>query len=145
MRAVTFQSMLRTSSPAWYSRTSANSIPCPLKTERYSPVKSELTRPRVLSSMSFTCRRISGGTPRVGGAESGRCAASLMFRVACALGVERGFTLESALSRRQNRSEGLISHVVRRSTPDSERSTLWALDLREHSRHDVVARHLFRL
>src|SRR5580765_8323536 len=63
MRAVTFQSMLRTSSPAWYSRTSANSMPCPLNTERYSPVKSEFTRPRVRSSRSLTCRRISGGTP----------------------------------------------------------------------------------
>jgi hypothetical protein len=63
MRAVTFQSIDRTSSPGWYSRTSENSIPCPLNTERYSPVKTEFTRPRVRSSMSFTCRRISGGTP----------------------------------------------------------------------------------
>src|SRR3954471_12464251 len=63
MRAVTFQSMLRTSSPGWYSRTSENSMPCPLNTERYSPVKSEFTSPRVRSSSSFTCRRISGGTP----------------------------------------------------------------------------------
>src|SRR4051812_19931891 len=63
MRAVTFQSMDRTSSPGWYSRTSENSMPCPLNTERYSPVKSEFTSPRVRSSSSFTCRRISGGTP----------------------------------------------------------------------------------
>jgi hypothetical protein len=33
MREVTFQSMVRTSSPIWYSRTSENSIPRPLKTE----------------------------------------------------------------------------------------------------------------
>ena len=32
MRAVTFQSIVRTSSPGAYSRTSANSIPRPLKT-----------------------------------------------------------------------------------------------------------------
>ena len=38
-------------------------MPCPLKTERYSPVKTELTSPRVRSSISFTWRRISGGTP----------------------------------------------------------------------------------
>src|SRR5215212_7160059 len=62
MRAVTVQSIVRTSSPTWYSRTSANSMPCPLNTERYSPVKSELTRPRVRSSSSLTCRRTSGGT-----------------------------------------------------------------------------------
>ena len=55
MRAVTFQSMERTSSPGWYSRTSANSMPCPLNTERYSPVNSEFTRPRVRSSSSLTC------------------------------------------------------------------------------------------
>ena len=30
-RAETFQSMARMSSPTWYSRTSANSIPRPLK------------------------------------------------------------------------------------------------------------------
>jgi hypothetical protein len=62
MRAVTFQSMARTSSPGWYSRTSANSIPCPLNTERYSPAKAELTRPRVRSSMSRTWRSTSAGT-----------------------------------------------------------------------------------
>ncbi len=33
-RAVTFQSMKRTSSPGMYSRTSANSIPVPRNTER---------------------------------------------------------------------------------------------------------------
>ena len=36
-RAVTFQSMLRTSSPHWYSRTSLNAIPRPLNAEWYSP------------------------------------------------------------------------------------------------------------
>src|SRR5450830_1307375 len=63
IRAVTFQSIERTSSPCKYSRTSENSIPWPLNTDRYSPVKTELTSPRVRSSISFTCRRISGGTP----------------------------------------------------------------------------------
>src|SRR5688572_6969039 len=66
MRAVTFQSMLRTSSPIWYSRTSENSIPCPLKTERYSPEKREFTSPRVWSSRSLTWRRMSDGTPALG-------------------------------------------------------------------------------
>ncbi len=32
MRAVTFQSIVRTSSPGAYSRTSANSMPRPLNT-----------------------------------------------------------------------------------------------------------------
>src|SRR5262249_34398964 len=45
-----------------YSRTSENSIPCPLNTDRYSPVNKEFTRPRVRSSSSLTCRSTSGGT-----------------------------------------------------------------------------------
>ena len=32
MRAVTFQSMVRMSSPGWYSRTSSKAMPVPLKT-----------------------------------------------------------------------------------------------------------------
>ena len=43
MRAVTFQSMLRISSPGAYSRTSSNSIPLPLKTLLYSPASTEST------------------------------------------------------------------------------------------------------
>src|SRR5262249_43707753 len=37
-------------------------MPCPLNTDRYSPVNKEFTRPRVRSSSSFTCRSTSGGT-----------------------------------------------------------------------------------
>ena len=37
MRAVTFQSMMRISSPGWYCRTSENAMPRPLKTEWYWP------------------------------------------------------------------------------------------------------------
>src|SRR2546421_7430417 len=37
MRALTFQSMYRTSSPGSYSRMSARSMPCPRKSVRYSP------------------------------------------------------------------------------------------------------------
>ncbi len=48
MRAVTFQSMVRTSSPGRYSRTSLNSMPLPLKTQWYSPKKSILTSRRAL-------------------------------------------------------------------------------------------------
>jgi hypothetical protein len=33
VRAVTFQSMKRTSSPGWYIRTSSNARPRPLKTD----------------------------------------------------------------------------------------------------------------
>ena len=50
-RAVTFQSIARTSSPGWYSRTSENSIPRPLKTDRYSPLNSDSTSPRVRNSI----------------------------------------------------------------------------------------------
>src|SRR6185437_7121573 len=52
--------MVRTSSPGMYSRTSENSMPCPLNTERYSPENNASTSPRVLSSTRFTCLRISG-------------------------------------------------------------------------------------
>ena len=44
VRAVTFQSIVRTSSPGRYSRTSANSMPRPLKTLWYWPANRSLTR-----------------------------------------------------------------------------------------------------
>src|SRR5207237_1318207 len=52
------------SSPCWYSRTSANSMPWPRKTERYSPVNSVLTRFLVRSSIPLTCRSTSVVTAR---------------------------------------------------------------------------------
>src|SRR2546430_12843341 len=64
IRADTFQSMARKSSPCWYSRTSANSMPWPRKTERYSPVNSVLTRVLVRSSIPLTCRSTSAVTAR---------------------------------------------------------------------------------
>ena len=51
MRAVTFQSIRRTSSPSTYSRASANSMPAPRKTERYSPPSNEAVRRRVRISI----------------------------------------------------------------------------------------------
>jgi hypothetical protein len=51
MRAVTFQSIERTSSPGRYSRTSMNSMPCPLNVDLYSPTNVELMIFRVRSSM----------------------------------------------------------------------------------------------
>ena len=42
-RAVTFQSMLRISSPGTYSRTASNSMPRPLNALRYSPANKSLT------------------------------------------------------------------------------------------------------
>ncbi len=53
--AVTFQSIFRISSPNWYSRTSENSIPLPLKTEWYSPENTWFTSPFVLISICLTC------------------------------------------------------------------------------------------
>lgn len=52
-RAVTFQSMVRTSSPGLYSRTSSKSMPRPLNTEWYSPARLSLTMRRVRIS---SCR-----------------------------------------------------------------------------------------
>ena len=47
VRAVTFQSIARMSSPGTYGRTSSNSMPRPLNTERYAPaITSDTCRPR---------------------------------------------------------------------------------------------------
>src|SRR5438094_10347602 len=67
MRAVTFQSMLRISSPGSYSRTSSKSSPEPRKTLRYVPMSASSARIRALISTCLTSRRTSGGTcPRCG-------------------------------------------------------------------------------
>src|SRR5262245_44487355 len=47
MRAVTFQSIVRTSSPGVYSRTAANSIPRPLNTAWYEPTMPDSSTLRV--------------------------------------------------------------------------------------------------
>ena len=59
VRAVTFQSISRTSSPGEYSRTSSKSMPRPLKTEWYSPASASVTSRRVRSSIWRTFFRIS--------------------------------------------------------------------------------------
>jgi hypothetical protein len=66
MREVTFQSMVRMSSPHWYSRTSLNSIPRPLKTEWYSPASDSFTSRLVRISMRRTFLRISEGSMTLG-------------------------------------------------------------------------------
>ncbi len=43
VRAVTFQSIVRMSSPGWYSRTSSNSMPRPRNTLLYCPAIRSLT------------------------------------------------------------------------------------------------------
>src|SRR5205823_2924521 len=62
IRAVTFQSMLRISSPGSYSRTSSKSSPEPRKTLRYVPMSAASARIRALISTCLTSRRTSGGT-----------------------------------------------------------------------------------
>src|SRR5712691_8748808 len=62
IRAVTFQSMLRMSSPASYSRTSSKSRPDPRNTLRYVPTSASSARMRALISTCLTTRRTSGGT-----------------------------------------------------------------------------------
>ena len=61
-RAVTFQSMSRTSSPTWYSRTSEKAIPRPLKAEWYCPAKILLLNPRVFISIFRTCLNSSSAS-----------------------------------------------------------------------------------
>ena len=54
VRAVTFQSMVLTSSPAWYSRFSAKAIPRPLNALLYSPEKIRSLNFRVVISTRRT-------------------------------------------------------------------------------------------
>ena len=60
IRAVTFQSIERTSSPCWYSRFSLNAIPRPLNALAYSPEKILSLKPRDLISTRLT--RLSSST-----------------------------------------------------------------------------------
>src|SRR4051794_15575552 len=62
MRAVTFQSIDRTSSPGWYSRTSSKERPVPLKTEWYSPPSRVWTARRARSCRRRICRITSAGS-----------------------------------------------------------------------------------
>src|SRR3989449_8005810 len=61
IRAVTFQSMVRISSPGSYSRTSSKSRPKPRKTLRYVPTIASSARMRALISTCLTSRSTSGG------------------------------------------------------------------------------------
>src|SRR6516164_3163841 len=62
MRAVTFQSMVRMSSPGWYSRTSSKAMPVPLKTEWYSPPSRSSTARRARSCRRRIWRTTSAGS-----------------------------------------------------------------------------------
>ena len=62
MRAVTFQSMERMSSPGLYGRTSANAMPRPLKTEWYWPAIRSRTRRSVTISILRICLSSSRGS-----------------------------------------------------------------------------------
>src|SRR3990167_4044791 len=53
--------MERISSPGWYSRTSSNSMPRPLKTLSYCPAKTSVTIRVVVISMRLILRNISAG------------------------------------------------------------------------------------
>src|SRR3954469_20901388 len=61
MRAVTFQSIVRTSSPGWYSRTSSKFMPWPLNTLWYCPASVSLTSRFVRISIWRIFLRISRG------------------------------------------------------------------------------------
>src|SRR6185437_5750960 len=84
-----------------YSRTSENSMPCPLNTDRYSPENNASTSPRVLSSTRFTCFRISGDMRA--GREAG-----------VSLGAARRFRKFSTLLRGRYRVENARHDVVAR-------------------------------
>src|SRR6266478_4466152 len=61
IRAVTFQSIVRTSSPGWYSRTLSKFMPWPLNTLWYWPARVSLTSRLVRSSICRIFLRISRG------------------------------------------------------------------------------------
>src|SRR5271154_2110194 len=65
IRAVTFQSIARTSSPGWYSRTSSKFMPWPLKTEWYWPASVSVTMRLVRNSICRIFLRISRGIMRL--------------------------------------------------------------------------------
>src|SRR5207245_2945229 len=82
IRDVTFQSIVRTSSPNWYSRTSENSMPRPLKMEWYSPASDSFTSRLVRISIRRIFFRISAGS--IGGRalrEPGACSSGDFDRV----------------------------------------------------------------
>src|SRR5262245_30853247 len=62
VRAVTFQSIARTSSPGTYGRTSSNSMPRPLNTDRYAPAMTSDTCRPVTNWMRLTACAISAGS-----------------------------------------------------------------------------------
>src|ERR1041385_7850301 len=133
-------------------------MPCPLNTERYSPVKSEFTRPRVRSSSSLTCRSTSGGTagdtPLAGPtttrtASDGRAATGSATRATdpdgrtmnapdgrAAAGVAGGG------AERRNHENATVR--LREAQPRRDRASR-ALDLGEHALNDLVARHVLGL
>src|SRR5262245_58160121 len=104
MRAVTFQSIARMSSPARYSRTSTNSRPVPLNVDLYSPTNDALTILRVLSWIwrSFFRNSSESFEPR---ARGGRRSSSGRFA-----GLRDAISGSGHFDRHQD----LLDHVVRR-------------------------------
>ncbi len=77
VRAVTFQSISRTSSPGTYGRTCASSVPRPSSAERWSPASSPSTRRAIVSSSALSSAR---------GRAPGRAAAWGRLGAECARG-----------------------------------------------------------
>ena len=65
MRAVTFQSMSRMSSPGWYWRTSENAMPRPLNTEWYCPaMRSRASRAVTISILRMRLEQLARAASR---------------------------------------------------------------------------------
>ena len=81
VRAVTFQSIMRTSSPGAYGRTCASSVPSPVAHERWSPASSPSIRRR---TVRLTLRRSAAGSgpgPGRPGVRAGRSAWTVLMRL----------------------------------------------------------------
>src|SRR5580765_5748745 len=102
MRAVTFQSMVRMSSPGRYSRMSTNSMPVPLNVERYSPTKVVLMILRVCRSIWRSLRRISGDSMRSGSGLTWAGRATGPRRGCAGAGTSRDF----------DRGQDALDHVI---------------------------------
>ena len=115
MRAETFQSIVRMSSPGWYGRTSRNASPCPLKLDLYVPDSCSFASRAVWISIVRRAARSSRGS---------RCAAPARRA--------RGSRPSSRLGRREG------PHPT---APTESRH----LDDLEDAADDLLGRHLLRV
>ena len=108
VRAVTFQSISRTSSPGTYGRICASSVPRPSSGERWSPASRPSTRRPIVSSSA----RSSGSGIGPGPGRSGVSTTPNALQAG-----SRGDRSPELERRRRDGREHGVEHVVRRRAP----------------------------